>query len=89
MPDSLIILIAMIAVVASVAVYRRIVIRSEDDTLHLADPSGQLIAGQREIARTLMQIDRLGIGLTVATVLYGIALFAVFLYTGLMNGTLG
>jgi len=89
MPASLIILIAMTVVVASIAVYRRILIRSEDDTLHIADPSGQLIAGQREIARTLKQIDRLGIGLTVVTVVYAIALFAVFLYRGLMDGSLG
>jgi len=89
MPAPLVILIAMTAAVASVAVYRRIVIRGEDDSLHIADPSGQLITGQREIARKLRQIDRLGIGLTVATVLYGVAWFAVFLYRGLMDGTLG
>jgi hypothetical protein len=89
MPAPLAILIAMTVSVASVAVYRRIVIRGEDDTLHIADPSGQLIRGQREIARKLKQIDRLGIGLTVATVLYGMALFAVFLYRGLMDHTLG
>ena len=66
MPVSLVILIAMTAAVASIAVYRRIVIRSEDDTLHIADPSGQLISGQREIARKVKQIDRLGIGARVA-----------------------
>jgi hypothetical protein len=89
MGTSLMVLIAMTVVVASVAVYRRIILRDEDDTLHIADPSGQLIAGQREIVRTLKRIDRLGIGLTVATVLYGMALFAVFLFTGLMDGSLG
>jgi hypothetical protein len=89
MRASLIILIAMTGVVASVALYRRIIIRGEDDTLHIADPSGHLIAGQQQMARTLKRIDRLGIGLTVATVLYGMALFAVFLYTGLMDRSLG
>jgi hypothetical protein len=89
MPASLAILIAMTVAVASIAVYRRIVIRSEDDTLHIADPSGHLISGQREIARKLTQIDRLGIGLTIATVIYGMVLFGVFLYRGLMNHTLG
>jgi len=48
---SLIILIVMTLVVANVAVYRRMIIHGEDDTLHITDPSGQLIAGQREIAR--------------------------------------
>jgi len=89
MPASLIILIALTVAVASLAVYRKIVISSEHDTLHVADPSGQPIAGQREIAHTLKQIDRLGIGLTAVTVLYGMALFAVFLYRGLMDGSLG
>ena len=89
MPASLVILIAMTVGVASVALYRRIVIRGEHDALHIADPSGLLISGQREIARKLKQIDRLGIGLTIATVLYGMALFAVFLYRGLMDHTLG
>jgi hypothetical protein len=87
MPASLTILIAMIVAVASVALYRKMVIRDVYDTLHIADPSGQ--STQRELARTLKQIDRLGIGLTVATVLYAVLLLAVFLYKGLMNGTLG
>jgi len=89
MPASLIILIAMTVGAASLAVYRRIVIRSEDDTLHIADPSGELISGQQEMARKLTKIDRLGIGLTIATVVYGMALFAMFLYRGLMGHTLG
>jgi len=89
MPASLIILIALTVAVASLAVYRKILTRSEGDTLHVADPSGQLITGQREIAHTLKQIDRVGIALTVVTVLYGMVLFAVFLYKGLMDGSLG
>jgi asparagine N-glycosylation enzyme membrane subunit Stt3 len=89
MPASLIILIAMTVVVASLALYRRILVRSEGDTMHIGDPTGQLTTGQRDIAHTLKQIDRLGIGLTAATVLYGLALFAVFLYKGLMDGSLG
>ena len=89
MPVSLIILIALTVAVATLAAYRRILIRSEHDTLHIADPSGQLFTSQRENAHTLRQIDRVWIGLTVVTVLYGIVLFAVFLYNGLMDGSLG
>jgi hypothetical protein len=89
MPTSLAVLLAMIAAVASIAVYRSIVARREDDALHIADPTGQLNAGQRRMERTLTQIDRLGIGLTAVTVIYAIALFAVSLYNGLMNGSLG
>jgi hypothetical protein len=86
MPASLTILIAMIVVVASVALYRKMLIREEYDTLHMADPTGP---ATREVAHTVKRIDRLGIWLTVATVFYGVALVAVFLYQGLMNGTLG
>jgi hypothetical protein len=89
MPASLAILIAMTVAVAGVAVYRRIVIRSKSDALQIADSSGQVFIGPRAIVRKLKQIDRLGIGLTVATVLYGMAWFAVFLYRGFMDHTLG
>ena len=87
MPASLTILIAMVVAVASVAVYKKMVIRGDYDALHTANPSGQ--STQREIARMVKQIERLEIGLTAATVLYGVALLAVFLYKGLMDGTLG
>jgi hypothetical protein len=75
------VLIVMTVIVAVLAVYRLLVARKEDDFVHIADPSGQLGANQQKVARTLSQVDRLGIGLTIATAVYGIGLFAMYLYT--------
>jgi hypothetical protein len=43
-----------------------------------------MIVNQRQIEHTLTQVDRLGIGLTVVTALYGVGLLAIYLYSGLM-----
>ena len=83
MPTSMYVLIAMTVVVAILAVYRWIVSHQEDDFLHIEDPTGELAANQRQTTRTLSQVDRVGIGLTVATALYGVALVVMFLYAGL------
>jgi hypothetical protein len=83
MPASVIVLIAMTSVVGVIAVYRWIVSRKEDDFLHLDDRAGEVFANQRSVTRSLGQVDRIGIGLTVATGVYGLALVALFLYNGL------
>ena len=81
MNASLILLVAMIVVTAIVAVYRWIVAHHEDDFLHIADPSGQLIANQRQTASALTRIDHVGIWLTVATAVYAVSLLLFWLYT--------
>ena len=43
------------------------------------------IQNQQKVAKTLSHVDRFGIGLTVATAVYGVALGAIYLYTGLMQ----
>lgn len=83
MPASMTVLIAMTTIVALIAVYRWIVGHHEDDFLHIEDPSGQLIANQRETARALTKVDHAGIALTIATAVYGVALVVMFLYDGL------
>ncbi len=85
MPASVLVLIALTVVVAILAVYRKVVARNEDDLVHLSDPSGQLIQNQQKVARTLSQVDRFGVGLTVATAVYGVVLAAIYLYNGLMQ----
>jgi hypothetical protein len=77
------VLIAMTTAVAILAVYRNIVARHEDDAVHIADPSGQLVVTQQKLARSLNRADRLGMGLTVATALYGIGLLATWLFAAL------
>jgi hypothetical protein len=86
MPASMIVLIAMTVIVATIAVYRWIVTHKEDDFLHVIDdPSGQLMAHQQATTRALSQVDRLGIGLTIVTALYGVGLLAMYLFAGLMK----
>jgi hypothetical protein len=84
MPASLIVLVVMTVVVAVLGVYRWVVTRNEDDSLHIGDSSAPMIVNQRQIEHTLTQVDRLGIGLTVVTALYGVGLLAIYLYSGLM-----
>lgn len=76
-------LFVMIAVTAVIAAYRRYVARNEDDFLHLEDPTGTLIGKQAKTARSLTLIDHVGIGLTIATVLYAVGLLAIYIYAGL------
>lgn len=83
MNGSILFLIAMIVVTAIIAVYRWVIAHNEDDFLHLEDPTGTLISQQNKTARALTRIDHLGIGLTVATALYAIALLVAFIYSGL------
>ncbi len=80
MSASVILLIVLTVVVAALAIYRYAVARNEDNFLHMADSAGQQISGQLKTEHTLSQIDRVGMGLTVATALYGIGLLAFFLY---------
>jgi len=83
MPASMMVLVAMTVIVATIALYRWIVAHHEDDFLHIEDPTGQLIANQRETARSLTRVDHLGIGLTIATAVYAVGLLVMFLVTGL------
>jgi len=82
MPASIGVLIVMTVVVAILAAYRKFVARNEDDVVHLADASGQLVTNQLKTARSLKVVDRLGVGITIATGVYAIVLFALFLYNG-------
>ena len=83
MTASMIVLIVMIVIVAIIAVYRWIVAHHDDEFLHIEDPTGRLITNQKETARALTRVDHVGMGLTVVTALYGIALLGMFLYSGL------
>ena len=89
MPVSIGVLIAMTVVVAILAVYRKFVARNEDDVLHLTDASGQLVTNQLKTMRSLKFVDRLGVGVTVATGIYAIVLLALYLYTGLIHPPAG
>jgi len=88
MPVTLMILIAMTAVVLALAAYRKLVARNEDDLVHLANGSEPLIANQQKTEQALGMIDRLGKLFTIATVAYGAILAASYLYVGLTRPSL-
>jgi len=83
MNASMIVLVAMMVVTALIAVYRWIVAHKEDDFLHIEDPTGVIIAKQKDTARALSRIDHIGIALTVVTAFYAVVLVGVFLLKGL------
>ena len=85
MPLSIVILIAMTVVVAALAGYRKMIARNEDDNIHMTDPNGEIMAEQKNMAASLAKIDRIGIAVTIATAVYGVALLASSLYQNLVH----
>ena len=64
----------------ALALYRIILALHEDAYVHLAAGEQRLIPGQEAAFRKLGLIDRWGVTLTVATVVYGLVLVAFYLY---------
>jgi hypothetical protein len=70
----------MAAVVLALALVRNLAGLHEDDQLHLSRGSEALITQQVAFFGLLGKIERWGKSLTIATVLAGVALAAVYLY---------
>jgi hypothetical protein len=68
--------------VISLALYRKWVARSEDDLVHLHEYEAAKVSDQATMAHRLNLIDRLGEGLTVVALVFGLGLVAVYLYGG-------
>jgi len=83
MTTSFLVLVAMTVVVALIGIYRWIVTHHEGYFLHIEDPTGQLAANERRTAGQLDHVDRIGIGLTIATAAYGLILLVLYLVNGL------
>jgi hypothetical protein len=60
-------------------VWRKVVANHEDDSLHMTNVEA-VVPQQQAVARKLDMIDRWGKMLTVATVILGLAIAAVYLY---------
>jgi hypothetical protein len=71
--------ILLAAVVIGLALYRKLVSRGEFDVLHVRDSEAELIPQQQFVARRLDWIDHWGKLLTVATLVYGFLITAVYL----------
>ncbi len=85
MTIAVVLLIAMCAVVGALALYRKLVSQDEDDFVHLADSSNEVITKQVKMASKLKLIDRIGFVFTAATVAYGVALLSTWLYMGIVR----
>lgn len=64
-------------VVISLIIYRKSVSSHEDDSIHL---EGNMPAEQTAVGHKLASIDRWGKTLTIVTVVYGLALAAIYMY---------
>ena len=81
----IVILIAMMVAIATLAGYRKIVARDEDDYLHMSDPDGRIVQGQQRVDRSLTKIDRIARVLTILTVVYGLVLFGSAIYQAFVH----
>lgn len=70
--------VAMALGVIAMIAWRKVVARQEDETLHVMDTGA--VSHQVEVAHKLDVIDRWGKVLTAATVIYGLALGAFYMY---------
>lgn len=70
---------AFATVVIALAIYRKVVSSSEDDTLHVLHGASATVQ-QVAVAHKLESIDKWGKILTVATVLYGIGIGCLYFY---------
>lgn len=67
-------------VVIALIVYRKMVGRSEDATLHVLDGDLAHVPQQAAMAQRIEGIDRWGKALTIVAVLYGLVLAVVYVY---------
>lgn len=70
----------------ALAMYRKLLARGEDDSLHMRETDLPLIGQQMALAHRLDTIDHWGKIFTVFVVLLGIAVAAVYLYVGWQQG---
>jgi len=69
-------------VVLSLAGYRKLVARREDDLVHLGDSDAVLVDSQKSLAERLSSIDKWGKALTFVTLILGLVIASVYLYQG-------
>jgi protein-S-isoprenylcysteine O-methyltransferase Ste14 len=75
------------AAVITLAIYRNLVARSEDDSLHVRESDASLVGQQVSLGRKLAALDRWGEIFTIVVVILGILLAAAYLYSNLQNSS--
>ena len=78
---------AMAAFVLSLAMYRKVVARSEDDLVHLGEADDRLVNQQKTVASRLEFIDRWERILTIVTIAFGLVVGVLYLYNGWMDSS--
>ena len=76
----------MAATVLALAAWRKSVTRNEDDSLHVSDAAA--VPRQVELTQKLAKIDKWGKGATIVAVVYGLSLFAIYMYHVWTNTTI-
>lgn len=76
------VLITMVCALIILATVRKYIARNEDDMLHVRDSESGVVVKQGRIANTLRAIDTWGKAITVAGIIYGVALLGYYLYLG-------
>jgi hypothetical protein len=87
MPISLMGLIAMVAAIAIVVGYRKIVGDSVDDFVHVSESAGSTVSKQASVASKLSQLDRILTILIVLTVIYALAIAGIYGYQAFNAGS--
>lgn len=87
MPISLMGLIALVAAIALVIGYRKMVSNSVDEFVHVADDAGMTVAKQENVAHKLAQLDLILKILIVVTVVYGLAVLGLYGYRAFNSGS--
>lgn len=68
----------------ALALYRKLLTKSEDTNIHLASGGGAMIADQTALAEKLTAIDKWGKILTVITFAVGVVIGGVYVYQALL-----
>ncbi len=71
--------IVLALAVVSIAIYRKMKARNEDDVLHVSGTNWGAADKQDALAHSMATIDRWGKVLTIVTTVYGLTLLAVYL----------
>jgi hypothetical protein len=80
-------LIALIAAIAIVVAYRKMVASSVDEFVHVADDSGMTVEKQETVANKLSQLDRILTILIVVTVVYALGVVGLYGYRAFNAGS--
>jgi heme/copper-type cytochrome/quinol oxidase subunit 2 len=67
-------------VLIALVVYRKMKTRDEDDSVHLSNAEWGVVTKQQTMAHSIEQLDRVGLILTIVTVVYGLALAGFYIY---------